>query len=86
MKMKLYFMRGTAENGEFIVQNGWDWANDLDLTGPHSNENEIGTCQPLSSREWELNGYHQISRQEAEKLLYDVGFMDLSYEEGWFDE
>ncbi len=83
--MKTYYVAGTLEDGEFIVQENQNWANDLTLSGPDSHENEVGSCVPLTTYQWEARGYRQISKAEAENLLSDAGFSDLSYTE-WFDD
>lgn len=79
-----YYTKGTLNRGQFIAQQGWEWANDLSLTGEKTSENEIGTCSCLSTAEWKQKGYRQVSRAKAEALLISGGFSELP--ESWFPQ
>jgi hypothetical protein len=83
-KEMMYFLRGTVANGEIIFQNGWEWANDLTLNGPASNENEVGSCVPNANGYWEHRGFRQIIAKEAESILADAGYLEMPEE--WFPQ
>jgi hypothetical protein len=83
-KEMMYFLKGTVANGEIIFQNGWEWANDLTLNGPASNENEVGSCVPNANGYWEHRGFRQIIAKEAESILADAGYLEMPEE--WFPQ
>jgi hypothetical protein len=60
------------KNNTFIIQKGWEWANDYTLT---DDDYEVGSVIPQSTAEWLAQGYEQIDRQELIEEIEARGYV-----------
>lgn len=66
-------MQYYRKNNTFIIQKGWEWANDYTFDDT-TNEYEVGTVVCQSTAEWLAQGYEQIDRQELIDELEARGY------------
>jgi len=64
-------MQYYRKNNTFIIQNGWEWANDYTFT---ADDYEVGSVICQSTEEWLSQGYEQVDVEELINELKTRGY------------